>query len=185
MGTSLANRRLSTSDLVVKMKQEQGIDLGERTVRKRLREAGLRGCVAAKKPLLFAVNCKRRLSFACAHKIWTVDDWKTVLFSDESSFELFCSEKRVYVKSSVGERYARQCCVPTVKHGGGSLMVWGCMSGLGVGQLYRCVGSINQDQYIGILQNAMLPSATALFGQGMPFSFQQDKCALSQGQTGY
>ena len=73
-----------------------------------------------------------------------------------------------------GEKYSPQCIVPKVKHGGGSLMIWGCMSGLGVGQVYRCEGTMRQDQYIRVLRNHMLPSATALYGQGQAFVFQQD-----------
>ena len=63
--------------------------------------------------------------------------------------------------------------MPTVKHGGGSLMIWGCMSGLGVGQVYRCEGTMRQDQYIWVLRNHMLPSASSLYGEGA-YLFQQD-----------
>ena len=53
-------------------------------------------------------------------------------------------------------------------------MIWGCMSGLGVGQVYRCKGPMRQYQYIRVLRNHMLPSATVLYGQGQAFVFQQD-----------
>ena len=49
----------------------------------------------------------------------------------------------------------------------------GCMSGGGVSQLYRCEGTIRQDQYIRVLRNHMLPSAASLYGRGAYF-FQQD-----------
>ena len=35
-----------------------------------------------------------------------------------------------------GDEYANKNVVPTVKHGGGSVMVWGCMSSQGVGTLH-------------------------------------------------
>ncbi len=35
-----------------------------------------------------------------------------------------------------GEEYKEKCMVPTVKHGGGSVLMWGCMSAAGVGELH-------------------------------------------------
>lgn len=58
--------------------------MGERTIRKRLKEAGLRGRVAAKRPLLSVVNCAKRLRF-----VHERNNRKKALFYDESSFQLF------------------------------------------------------------------------------------------------
>ena len=171
---SLGNRRLTAPELRAQMEVQHGVRLASRTVRQRLFKAGLRGCVAAKKPLLRDATVRKRLAFAREHRNWTVAQWESVLWSDESAFQLFCGAKRAHVRRRVGERYSPQCIVPTVKHGGGSLMIWGCMSGLGVGQVYRCEGTMRQDQYIRVLRNHMLPSATALYGQGQAFVFQQD-----------
>jgi hypothetical protein len=57
------------------------------TVRRRLRESGLYGRIAAKKPLL-KDTIKKRLAWAKKHKQWTLDWWKSVLWSDESKFEV-------------------------------------------------------------------------------------------------
>jgi len=46
-----------------------------------------------------------------------------VLFTDESKFEIFGGKRRQYVRRQVGERMKEQCVVPTVKHGGASVMV--------------------------------------------------------------
>ncbi len=35
-----------------------------------------------------------------------------------------------------GEEYKDKCVVPTVNHGGGSVMVWECMSAAGTGELH-------------------------------------------------
>lgn len=55
-------------------------------VRRRLHEGGLHSRVPVRKPLLSAINKSKRLAFAEEHVSWTVDDWRMVLFSDESTF---------------------------------------------------------------------------------------------------
>ena len=40
-----------------------------------------------------------------------------------------------------------------MKYGGGSIMVWGCMSWVGVGNLYRINGIMNSQVYLDILWN--------------------------------
>ena len=64
---SLNDRRLTSSDLKKVWQEECGINV-TRTVRSRLNEAGLKGCVAVKKPLLSKKNRKARFDWARAHK---------------------------------------------------------------------------------------------------------------------
>ncbi len=42
-----------------------------------------------------------------------------------------------------GEEYKEKCMVPTVKHGGGSVLMWACMSAAGVGELHVIDGIMN------------------------------------------
>ena len=76
----------------------------------------LHGQIAAKKPLLKDTNKKKRLGWAKKHEQWTLDRWKSVLWSDQSKYEMFGSKRRVFVMNSAS-------VVPTVKHGGGGVMV--------------------------------------------------------------
>ncbi len=48
--------------------------------------------------------------------------------------------------------------VPTVKRGGGSVLMWGCMSAAGVGELHFIDGIMNSQMYCSILKEKMLPS---------------------------
>ena len=63
------------------------------------------------------------------------DYWKHVLWSDESIFNLFVSDGKIMVWRSTMEEYDHKCTVPTVKHNGGSVMVWGYFSRSNVGNL--------------------------------------------------
>jgi hypothetical protein len=51
-----------------------------------------------------------------------------VIWSDESAFTLFRTSGRVYVWRTPKEPYNPKVLVPTVKHGGGSLVVWAAVS---------------------------------------------------------
>ena len=98
------------------------------TVQRRLCESGLHGRISAKKPLLKDTNKKKRLAWAKKHEQWTLDPWKSVLWSDESKLEIFGSNHCVFVRSRVGEWMISTCVVPTVKHGGRGVRVlwWHC-----------------------------------------------------------
>lgn len=132
--------------------------------------------MAARKPLLSSANTKTRLTFAREHKEWTVPEWNNVLWSDKSSFEIFNSKNRVFVRRRPGERYSQECLAPTVKFGGGKLMVWGCFSGRGMGTLHRIEGTMNQNSYQEVLRTSLLPSIDKLYGPNDTGEclFQQD-----------
>lgn len=65
---------------------ELGLNVSDQLVRRRLAEAGIRSYAACKKPILTPRQKDIRLRFAMEKTSWTIQDWKTVVFSDESSF---------------------------------------------------------------------------------------------------
>jgi hypothetical protein len=81
------------------------------TVQIRLCESGLHGRIATKKPLLKDTNKKKSLALAKKHKQWTLDRWKSVLWSDESKYEIFGYNCRDFVRRGVGERMISACVV--------------------------------------------------------------------------
>ncbi|GBN09490.1 Transposable element Tc1 transposase [Araneus ventricosus] len=65
-----------------------------------------------------------------------------------------------------------KCQIPTMKHAGGNVKVWRCVSRLGMDPLRRIQGIMDMFQYEDILENAMRPYACNYLGRG--FIFQQD-----------
>ncbi|KAH7948893.1 hypothetical protein HPB49_002929 [Dermacentor silvarum] len=62
------------------------LEASEETIRRRMREAGLRGFVAAQKPHLTERQKRRRREFAREYERCTTEEWKEVIFPDESTF---------------------------------------------------------------------------------------------------
>ncbi len=110
--------------------------------------------------------------WAKAHLKLTVSKWKSVLWSDESKFDILVGHhgRRVLRAKEEGDLpvcYQRSVQKPA------SLMVWGCISAYGMGSLHVLEGTMNAGWYIKVLEQHMLPSRRRLF-QGRPCVFQQD-----------
>ncbi|GFV57348.1 transposable element Tc1 transposase [Trichonephila clavipes] len=70
---------------------------------------------------------------------------------DKSLFTLFRTTGRVFVCRTSAKSFHVDCLVPTVKHGGGSMMVWGAISSFGLRSLVVLKGMITGDHYRSIL----------------------------------
>ena len=100
--------------------------------------------------------------------------WESILWSDESKFNMFGSDGRSKVWRASKEAFLPECLKPTVKYGGGSVMVWGCMSAKGVGKLHFIEGIIYAEVYENILAKQMIPSAENLLGHRYTFQHEND-----------
>ena len=166
---SIKDRRLSSTEIAREMKEEIGLDLSSRTIRRRLLDAGLKSCRAEKKSLLSEKARQKRLQWALEHRSFNSAN---VVFSDESRFCLV-SDRPVIVRRRPGEEYLPQCLTTTMKHGGGGIMGWGCIARNGIGRLHKNDGNVTAQHYLQILKYCAVPSLQHLFGD-QPAIFQQD-----------
>ncbi|ORD96694.1 TCB1 [Hepatospora eriocheir] len=144
-----------------------------RTYRNVLNDNDLAVYRPLKKPLLSIKNISSRLMFAKEHLWDTIDYWKRILWSDETKINLFGSDGMVYIRRPRGMRYDEKFLNPTIKHGGGNLMLWGCFSYNGVGKIEVVKGNMTVMSYTQILNRNLLSSVKKL-NMGDDFIFQQD-----------
>jgi hypothetical protein len=81
-----------------------------------------------------------------------------MIFSDESKFMLFKSDGHQYAWFRPGQALDPRFTKKIVKHGGGNIMVWGCISSKGVGRLHRIEGIMCGPDYVDILEKDYLGS---------------------------
>ena len=125
-------QRKSARTVTSELEKDLGILISESTVQRRAHEVGLFGRVARKKPYVNKNNRLKRLKYAKEMLRKPLGFWDTIVWSDESKFNLFGSDGRIMVWRSRDEEFDPKCTVPTVKHGGGSVMIWGYFTKKGV-----------------------------------------------------
>ena len=150
------NQRVTLTELQ-RILVEMGEPFRRSTIQAALHQLGLYGRVARGKPLLSKRHMTARLEFDKRH----LEDSQTmrikILWSDET--KLF--------------GHHRANGIPTVKHGDGSIMMWGCFSAAGTARLVLIEGKMNAAKYTEILEENLLQSALDL-RLGRRFTFQHD-----------
>ena len=109
---------------------DYGIKVEPETVYNVIKKSGY-SRVARIKPFISKANKIKRMEFAWKHVGKPISFWNSVLFSDEDKFNIFNSDGRVMVWRKPNAQMETKNLCPTVKHDGGNVLVWGCMSAAG------------------------------------------------------
>ena len=156
------------------LREVTGKDFSHDTITRALKEAGLKAGRKKKKPKLLERHKKAHRDWVYAHKDWSKVDWKHVIQSDETIIERLASHGRKWVWRRPSDSLRDRDVEGKVKHGGGSIMVWGCMTHRGVGFAYWIEGWIDSDLYITILEDELLNSIEYYKLKRKDIIFQQD-----------
>ncbi len=139
--------------------------LSVKTIRRAICRCQLKLYRAKRKPYVNMVQKRRRVLWAKAHLKWTVSKWKSVLWSDESKFDILVGNHGRWEEGDLPACYQRSVQKPA-----SLMLVWGCIRAYGMGSLHVLEGTMNAERYIKVLEQHMLPSRWCLF-HGRPCVF--------------
>ena len=179
---SLKDRHRIAVSIAAEIEEVGGQPVSSQIICCTLHGIGGHGCHPRRKPLLKMIHKKACKQFAEDMSIKHMDYWNHVLWSDEMKINLFGFNGFKHVWRQPGEEYKDKCVMPTVKHGGGNVMVWGCMSAAGIGELHFIEGNMNSNMYCEILQQSMIPYLQKL-GHRAVFQHDNDPKHTSKTTT--
>ncbi|KAG0976309.1 hypothetical protein G6F28_012697 [Rhizopus arrhizus] len=114
--------------------------------------------------------------YAAIHKPKVLPLTKHLIFSDETKVNRIGSDGLQWTWTN-GDKLKVFQVQHIIKHGGGSLILWGCLTWYGVGYLSNIKGSVNSDFYIGILEDELMKTIDWYDLQNEDIVFQQDNAS--------
>lgn len=150
-------------------------DMTVKTAANILRSMNFSSAYKKSRPRLSPKHMEKRYKWAKRHQHWTEDDWKRVVFSDKTKINIWGSDGCKYYWSRHGDPLKPHHLDLTVKHGGGSLMMWGCITYWGPG--YACQiydGTMKSEDYQHILSTSYMESIEYYGLSHDEIYFQQD-----------
>jgi transposase len=127
--------KISVPKINAKLQEKTGVKVSSNTIRKELKEQGFAAYSPLKRPLLSKKNIISRYDICSKWSFEPKELWDEVVFSDECKFNLFNSDGCTKIWRKPGTGLNSEYLTKTVKHDGGGLMAWGCISSRGVGRL--------------------------------------------------
>lgn len=144
-------------------RSRRGNILSAQTIRRRLREAGLRSRKMRQQPRLTPAHCASREQWAMQRVHWRQQQWRRVIFTDESRFRLFHSDGRARVWREPRQEMLPQH-VQCTERQSASVHVWAGIALHAKTELVFLDANVNANSYAELLQARLLPFVNAAFG---------------------
>ena len=141
------------------------------TVGRRLKSQGIKAHRPAVRCTLTENHKRARLNWCRQRQNWNHNQWRSVLFTDESRFCLQRTSGRAKVYRSAGERYTQGCILEKDSHRGGSVMVWGGITSRHKTGLVVVQGNLTAQRYI---DQIITPEVIPFIRANDPMILQQD-----------
>jgi transposase len=166
--------RFITGPALAKIVQEKfGMIINTKTIKRVIKKDGYNARSPRKVPLINEKIKISRVEIAKKFLMKPFEYWKTVIWSDETKINLFGSDGKSSVWRKPKEAYDNKCTIKTVKHTGGNIMIWGCVSYEGVGNIVILEGNMTGGNMYSCCKKICL-NLLKKFGLKSSFVFQQD-----------
>lgn len=144
-------------------RSRRGNVLSAQTIRRRLREAGLRSRKMRRRPRLSPAHFASREQWAMQRIHWRQQQWRRVIFTDESRFRLFQADGRTRVWREPRQEMLQQNvqCADTQS---ASVHVWAGITLHSRTELVFLDANVDANVYAQLLQTNLLPFVNAAFG---------------------
>jgi DDE superfamily endonuclease/Transposase len=154
------------------VKRALDLDVSARTVRRRIDEAELFGRISRQEFPFTEEQIRKRLSFANGYSGWSIHQWGSVLYSDETLIEL-TPHGQIWVQRPIGKAFDHQYMSHRVPHPP-RVCVWACFSRSGIGDIHVFTENLDAIGMKAILQSHLIQSAHRLFPENTVWWFLED-----------
>ncbi len=182
----ITHRHDSVTDITKWAQEYFQKPLSVNTIRRAICRCQLKLYHAKRKPYVNMVQKCHRVLWANTHLKWTVSKWKSVLWSDESKFDILVGNHGCHVLRAKDEGDLPACYQRSVQKPA-SLMVWGCISAYGMDSLHVLEGNMNAERYIKVFRATYAPlQTTSISGKSLCISAGQCKntyCSYNNSMT--
>ena len=100
IGTGKAENAVQVTRTLQDVKNQS---ISPQTIHQHLKKAGMKAVVKKKCPLLSAHHKRARMDFAVSHQHWTVEDWKWIIWSDETKINCIGSDGKRWAWKKAGK----------------------------------------------------------------------------------
>ena len=152
LGRIIQNDKYLTCDEIV-TKLSSKVEISARTVNRELNKLGYHSSHPKTAPLLTAKQCECRVEWATAH---LRKNWKTVVFSDETMFQMFRNIMKAFHKVGTSVPFKGVPKHPAKVH------VWGAFSAYGTISFHMFTQNMDGRLYREILTNHLFENASRI-----------------------
>ena len=121
-------------------------------MRQYLKELGFEYVVKVKKQWLSARYRQQRIAWCKQYSNWTPNNWRKVIFSDESTFYILKRKNQCKIWRLEKEKLLPECLQQTNTSDGGKVRIWGGISGFGITAAKIYTDNMNGQLYCDIAQ---------------------------------
>ncbi|CEP06819.1 hypothetical protein [Parasitella parasitica] len=131
--------------------KDAGINIHPQTLSIYARRNGFGSYTPASLPTLKPAQFKKRRAWAQEKVSWTPEQWKSVIWSDKSKFNVNGSDGRIRVFRKEGERLSPDHVHKIVKFGNVSILIWGCFWAGGLGPILPWLQNLSFEHSKGFI----------------------------------